>query len=119
MDISRSNNWTAQALVFSGRTNPVWTLDAVAAAELVALWERLEPRQGPAAVPPPLGYRGVVLRASDDRVWSAHGGTVVLQQATDQPGDGEVRDDPGRVFEQRLLASAPPDAVPAILPDNC
>jgi hypothetical protein len=107
MDTSRSSDWTAHALVFSGRRDPQWTVDAGTAAELTAVWGRLARQQAPAAVPPSLGYRGVVLRAPDGRVWSAFGGTVTLE-----PGD--ARHDPGREFERRLLAGAPPGALPPV-----
>jgi hypothetical protein len=111
MDISRSDSWTARALVFSGRPDPVWTVDAATVAALCDLWERMGPTRSPAAAPPPLGYRGVELRAPDGRVFTAVGGTVVLRGDARVAG-GEARDDPGRDFERRLRASAPPDTVP-------
>jgi hypothetical protein len=93
--------------VFSGRPDPEWTVDADTADALIEVWEQLAPRGGPAAVPPPLGYRGVALRSPDGRVWSAYAGTVML--------DDEVRADSAREFERRLLATAPPGAVPRVL----
>jgi len=92
----------------------VWTVERHAATELVAAWPALTERPAPSA-PPPLGYRGVVLRAPDGRTWSAFGGTVTTRSGEDAgPGHGEVRDDPGRAFERRLLATAPPGVLPPI-----
>lgn len=105
MDTSRSSDWTARALVFSGRPDPLWTVDDRAVAELVAAWSALTAARGPATAPP-LGYRGVVLRAPDGRTWSAFGGTVTA--------GAEVREDPGRAFERRLLDTAPPGLLPPI-----
>lgn len=114
MDTSRSSDWTAQALVFSGRPDPLWTVDGHAVAELLAAWPSLTERPAPAA-PPPLGYRGVVLRAPDGRTWSAFGGAVTARSGEDAGTvHGEVRDDPGRAFERRLLATAPPGVLPPV-----
>lgn len=110
MDTSRSGNWVAEALVWSGRPNPRWELAEAAAADLVAAWERLPERPGPPVMPAGLGYRGCTLHAPDGRTWWAAAGAVVLDRP--HPDAGTSRDDPGRTFERRLLATAPPGVVP-------
>lgn len=115
MGTSRSADWTAEALLFSGRPNPRWQVDPAAAAGVLAVWERLASRSGPAAVPPPLGSRGCALRSPDGSVWRSVAGTVTLH-ASGRPA--EARDDRTREFERALLATAPPGIVPAIPPDR-
>jgi hypothetical protein len=82
---------------------------ALAAAELLAIWERLDPTDLVAPAPA-LGYRGCVLRAPDGRAWRAFGGVVEL---TDR-WRVESRIDDARVFELRLLSTAPPGVVPPL-----
>ena len=50
-----------EADLFSGRPNPVWTLDAAEEAEAARLLRGLRPG-GPSPRPPGLGYRGMMLR---------------------------------------------------------
>jgi hypothetical protein len=104
--------WFAEARVFSGRPDPGWEVPPSLAGALTSLWEAL-PADGETPSPPPLGYRGCVLRDPGGREWAAYGGVVRLSV------DGalrETRRDPGRVWERRLLASAPPGLLPPDLP---
>jgi hypothetical protein len=92
----------AEANLFSGRPNPSWELDPVAARELRALIARLppEPRvpeyQG-------LGYRGVSV--TDD----PGGLKIVARNGTVWRYDGPAcrcLSDPARTVERALLAHA-------------
>jgi hypothetical protein len=72
------------------------------------MWDPLRPWLGALPAPPPLGYRGCVLRDPQDRRWQAYGGAVTLAAR----GKSESRSDPDRSFEKALLASAPCGALP-------
>jgi hypothetical protein len=120
MDMSRSNSnggnggtWTAGALLFSGRPDPTWTVDPVAAGKLVALWYTFDPLPAEAspATPPALGYRGCFLRDPHGRQWTAYKGVVTM--SFDQ--QSESRSDPDRSFERAGLQSAPPGLLPPSL----
>src|SRR5215208_5299024 len=110
MATSRSPEWSARVLVFSGRPDPTWSVAEAVATELYALWVALSPWSGTPPTPPPLGYRGCILRAPDGREWIAFGGVVTL--AT--PEGVEVRSDAERAFERRLLNTAPPNLLPPL-----
>jgi hypothetical protein len=81
------------------------------ATELYAVWEALDPWSAPPPAAPPLGYRGCVLRAPEGREWVAYGGAVTLTTVEGV----EVRSDAKRVFERRLLDSAPPNVLPPLV----
>jgi hypothetical protein len=101
--------WEAGASVFSGRRDPTWTVSAARAGELEQLWRSLPSwKNGAEPVAPGLGYRGCWLRDPQGREWRAFAGRVVLIG-----GSREVRSDPGRVFELRLLATAPAGTLPS------
>ncbi len=78
-------------------------------AALLATWSSMDPGEGPEHAPP-LGYRGVTLRAPDGRRWSAYAGVVSLESESRT----DHRVDAGRSFEATLLASAPPELLPEI-----
>jgi hypothetical protein len=108
MDTSRSADWLGQALVYSGRPDPTWVVPVSAVEELLALWGELPSGSAPRPDPPPLGYRGCLLRAPDGRTWGSFGGQVTLD-------DGhlrQTRDDRDRRFERVLLTTAPAGALP-------
>src|SRR5215203_1307308 len=110
MATSGSPEWTARALLFSGRPDPTWPVPKSAATEVHALWAALDPWSGAPSAAPPLGYRGCILRAPDGREWMAFGGAVTLTT----PEEVDVRSDPERAFERRLLDSAPPNLLPPL-----
>jgi hypothetical protein len=156
MDTSRSNEsapggsvpgadaaggWTAEALVFSGRRDPVWPVTATAAAELVACWDGLPPvpaaevpaAEVPAAEVPAAGGTGrgaaeLAAAASAAPAAPVLGYRGCVLRAPDgrewrvaggtvtAPAgeDAEMRADPGRRFERLVLASAPPGTLPPI-----
>ena len=99
---------TAGLLFFSGRRDPVWQLSDEQFVALDQIWQSLAPGEQPWTPAPPLGYRGVWLRSQ------AGGETTGFQGKVRRVQDNaaEVRDDPGRRFEQALLATAPADLVP-------
>jgi hypothetical protein len=110
MDTSRSAEWLAQALVFSGRPDPAWAVPGSTVEKLLELWANLPPRPEHPPEPPPLGYRGCLLRAPDGRIWRSFGGVVTL--ADGHPT--QARADPDRRFERLLLATAPPGTLPPL-----
>ena len=87
--------------VFSGRPNPVWQLDAQAAAALTALHDALIAGAG-WREPPALGYRGFLyaIRADDCR---AYHGAVRTPHA--------ILADPRQTIERFLIARLPRDWV--------
>src|SRR6266853_3643095 len=100
-----SQGWTAGALVFSGRPNPVWSVTPEVAHQLEGIWNSLPASKPPTLTPlaPLLGYRGSFLRHPDGTEWSAFAGIV-----TSRSGLGaESRRDVGREFERAVLATAP------------
>jgi hypothetical protein len=113
MDTSRSADWLARALVFSGRPDPAWVVPGSTVQELLDLWARLPSRPDPGPDPLPLGYRGCLLRAPDGRTWRSYGGTVTLSEGNLE----QVREDADHRFERLLLATAPPGTLPP-LPAN-
>jgi len=104
--MSRSSEWTAELLAFSGRPDPTWGVPLEVASRLERSWEQLsEAEDRSDDRHPVLGYRGCVLVAPDGRRWLASGGIVSLR-------GGASRHDPGRMWERELLASAPAGTVP-------
>jgi hypothetical protein len=99
----------ATVSVFSEWPAPEWSLSSGQAAELHRVWSRLRVLCACPASPPALGYRGISMRWSSGDEWHALRGVVT------HIADGwvEWRKDEGRQFEKALLATAPPDAVPA------
>src|SRR5215472_5493274 len=90
-----SQRWTAGALLFSGRPDPVWVVVPDKAHQLEAIWNSLvASKPSTPASPPPLGYRGCFLRHPNGTEWSAFAGVV-----TRRSGRGaETRSDPNREF---------------------
>jgi hypothetical protein len=94
-----------EADLFSGRPNPVWTLDAAEEGEVARLLRTLRPG-GPSPRPPGLGYRGMMLRGLSAALPGCaelrlfHGAGVA-------ECDGEHRTftDPDRAVERWLAAS--------------
>ena len=114
MGTSRSTDWLGQALVFSGRPDPTWVVPTSTAEDLLALWAELPSRPARPPLPPPLGYRGCLLRAPDGRTWESFGGQVTLN-------DGQLtqtRGDLDRRFERLLLSTAPANALPPFPPND-
>jgi hypothetical protein len=113
---ARREGWTAGALVYSGRADPLWTLRARDAREVERVWAELPVWEGQPPAPPPLGYRGSFVRGPGGREWSAYGGAVTLQS----PEGSATRRDPERAFERLVLRLAPRGVLPAspLLPEK-
>jgi hypothetical protein len=104
-----SQRWTAGALLFSGRPDPVWFIGPDKAHPLEAIWNSLPGSAPPVpAAPPTLGYRGCFLRHPDRTEWLAFAGLVTRRSGR---GD-ETRRDPNREFERNVLATAPAGILP-------
>ncbi|MES2422191.1 MAG: hypothetical protein V4595_12995 [Pseudomonadota bacterium] len=84
--------------IFSGRPNPVWELDAQAAAPLAARLAGLSEHASRAVDLPDLGYRGFVFH-SDACAGRACRGSVDL--------NGTTFRDPAFAIERLLVASLP------------
>ncbi len=105
----KTKDWTAGAIIFSGRPDPTWTINAETARELQQVWINLQPWSGKAPSAPPLGYRGCFLRSGEGREWFVFGGMVTRKGV----GGSESRLDKEHFFEKLLLNSAPPGLLPA------
>jgi hypothetical protein len=100
--------WVAGASLFSGRPDPVWTVDAATAISILARWHALLPTIEPTPIPPALGYRGSFLRNPEGHEWRAFAGIV----ETDHAGARDARRDEARAFEKAVLATAPEGRLP-------
>jgi hypothetical protein len=95
-------------LLYSGRPDPEWAVTDDEVRRLAGIWATLTPAASRSASAPKLGYRGVELHLDDGVSYLADAGHVTISRG----GVSETRLDAGRVFEQALLASAPPDTIP-------
>jgi hypothetical protein len=102
---------TASARIYSGRPDPVWDVDEDNARDLESLWVSLQAHSGDLPVAPGLGYRGCKLCCGPGLEYVAYGGVVVRQEGPNP----EFREDEGRGFERRLLATAPEGLLPVDL----
>lgn len=102
--MSDPESWKAGALLYSGRPDPSWDLNAHAAEAWVKTFDNLTLTRTPIPSQSRLGYRGAWLQAPDGRRWNAFLG-VVWQ-------DRDRRPDVGRGLEQRLLETAPTGTLP-------
>lgn len=103
-----SQRWTVGAFLFSGRPDPVWSVDPGTAHQLEAIWNSLRTSAAGLAHQPHLGYRGCFLRDPDGTEWSAFAGVVTHQSRT----SAESRSDPDRKFERAVLTTAPANMLP-------
>jgi hypothetical protein len=102
-----ASGWSAGALLFSGRPNPIWVVDPDAGRQLESIYNSL-PAASASEPPPILGYRGCFLRHPTGAEWSAFSGLVTYRS-----GEAvEARRDADREFERTVLASAPEDILP-------
>lgn len=104
-----TGTWTAGALLYSGRPDPLWTL-STEVESLIDRFNRLAVYAGAPPNPSRLGYRGVFLRAPDGRRWLAFNRVAWLERGSD------TRRDEGRRFERAVLNSAPVGVLPSQLP---
>jgi hypothetical protein len=111
---SEERDWMRVELdIFSGRTNPEWTLTDTEATELKTMAAALPVA---AASPPPfdgLGYRGIVVRDPVDPYWSLVAFRDIVWIRTLE--GSEVRSDPDAGIERWLLGAAGDAVNPALL----
>lgn len=96
------------ASVFSGRPDPGWTIGQDSHANLLNIWNSLEPTDKKLPPVPPLGYRGCAVKCKDDSEWFVYKTIVRFQRR----GITEYRFDPKRIFEKLLVATAPEGLIP-------
>jgi hypothetical protein len=99
--------------VYSGRPDPTWAVDPDTARQLIAALDHLPAISRWPAQRPVLGYRGVWLRAPDQRRWLAYDGFVIHEGTTGTERMTSARRDDARVFERALLATPPPGLLPS------
>jgi hypothetical protein len=100
---------TARALLYSGRPDPAWEVDAGTCRDLLQIWASLAPGgTRPATPASELGYRGVMIEDFAGASWVATAGVVTCRSTA----VAETRCDRDRRFERRVLASAPSDLLP-------
>ncbi len=109
-----SDTLVASAFVFSGRPNPVWPVSDAVVRELQALWSSLATSSERPSASQVLGYRGCCITDEAGRVWHAYRGVVTLTAGN----SSESRRDPERIFETRVLVSAPAGVLPVSLFDE-
>jgi hypothetical protein len=97
-----------EADVYSGRPNPRWELTRLQAAEFLSRLRALQPTRDARSSQGGLGYRGFIVRSTDDGSMDgfnevrAYRGAVLARH-----GDHtEIFDDPERVLERELVDSA-------------
>lgn len=112
MDTSKfaeiESEFVAQAIVFSGRQNPIWPVDIRVGRQLEVLWGMLETQIGSFSQSVGLGYRGCFLRHQPGCTWFAFQGVVLREREHEK----EIRIDQKREFEKLLLSSAPQGLLP-------
>ena len=106
--VKELKKWIAGASIFSGRPDPTWQVQETVARKLLDTWDSLELSTRGCPPAPPLGYRGCFLRCTSDQEWFAYGGVVTLKTSDRY----ESRRDKDRMFEKKLLASAPDGLFP-------
>ena len=69
-------NATARVLLYAGLPDPEWPVTGDQVAQLLAIWQALEPAIPPTSEAPKLGYRGVELHLEDGVSFTATNGLV-------------------------------------------
>lgn len=95
--------WNASALLFSGRENPVWTLNTEQQKKWMLLWKEAPLSDRVAELPSKLGYTGCKLQFNKYSHWQLYNGCVSFF-------DHETvfsKKDEGGQMERFLLSTAP------------
>ncbi len=108
MGTSRSNSFSACALIFSGRPSPKWPLASAAALTLIEIWNSLPATDNAEPNASKLGYAGCVLEDGAGTEWRAQDGVAVSKSGATI----DARADADRRFERAILATAPVDVLP-------
>lgn len=104
----------ARALVFSGRTDPTWTIDESTLKTLEIIWESLVPAKGEEPFIPPLGYRGCRINCDSEFEWFVYKKLVSLKKGKKT----ELREDRYGKFEKLVISSAPEGLLPLTITKN-
>jgi hypothetical protein len=103
--------WTATALIFSGRKDPVWPLSSAIVDRFISSWEFAVPVKKPLVSGSELGYRGCIIRDDRGREWYISHGVASHRSLQGT----ELRSDKDRVMETLILRSAPIGLLPESL----
>jgi hypothetical protein len=96
------NNWTATALLFSGRPNFEWILTASQQKSWMKLWEEAALSKTGLEQPSILGYTGCRLQYNKHSHWQLYNGSVLFYE------DGKIvsKKDEDKKMELFLLNTA-------------
>ncbi len=100
---------TARAFVFSGRPDPTWFVEEKQSQRLEAIWNQLKPSAVQTPTRPRLGYRGVSMVCVSNEEYTAFDGHVKRKVGSTV----EWKKDKERLFERRLLSTAPQGILPS------
>jgi hypothetical protein len=106
---SNSNLWIGGAILFSGRSDPEWILEEEQIEQLIQIWNELPSAPGNIIIPNILGYKGCYISTRDKKKWITFRGKVTYYENNEAI---ESRIDTGRVFEKKIIATAPKDVIP-------
>jgi hypothetical protein len=98
-----NNNWTATALLFSGRPNFEWALIASQQKNWMQLWEDAALSDTAVKQPSVLGYTGCRLQYDEHSHWYLYNGCVSFYEE----GKTVSKKDDERKMELFLLGTAP------------
>jgi hypothetical protein len=108
--------WLCKARLDFEEKQPVWKLEKSRASKLLDIWNSLKTTLEPSnAKPAYIGYKGTIIKSSDNSEWHIFNNTVTLYNNNTI----ETRVDKNRFFEKTILKSAPsgilPDALCSLL----
>ena len=95
--------WIGGILIFSGRTNPTWSINKKTAEKLEQTWNSLRHLSEKPQTKPRLGYNGCFLKKDESHIWVVNEKIVTLQTKYGI----ESRWDKDGKFEELLLNSVP------------
>lgn len=96
-------------MIYSGRTDPQWVVSEDEADSLIKLWSSLPLSGKKLILPAILGYKGCYLSSSTKMKWISFREVVTCYKSGKI---AESRSDPDRIFERKILDTAPADVIP-------
>ena len=106
---NNSNLWIGGAILFSGRSDPEWILEEKHVEHLMQIWNGLPSAPGNIIIPNILGYKGCFISTNDKKKWITFRGKVTFYE-NDKAIESRI--DTGRVFEKKIIDTAPKDVIP-------